>query len=181
MPFRTAAALGMVLALPVAAQEAAVPGPEPTPTGSGNVMTADLASADGTSHGTATFTPTPSGVMMMTLDLKGLPAGTHAIHVHQTGECAAPDFKSAGGHLSGEKQHGVLAENGPHPGDMPNLHVPEGGAMVVENFKTDLTPEQMQDGDGSAVIIHSAADDYKGQPAGNAGGRLACGVLATAR
>nr|WP_318272800.1 superoxide dismutase family protein [Paracoccus saliphilus] len=144
----------------------------------GGAFRAQVEGADGTSHGTVTVQPTPSGVSVVTLDLQNLPQGVVAVHLHETGACEGPDFKSAGGHLAMEGQeHGVLFEGGPHAGDLPNLHVPESGEIMAEHFVADLTPEILDDDDGTGFIIHAQADDYESQPAGDAGDRIACGVL----
>ena len=140
-------------------------------------MIAELTSADGASYGTVTVAPTPSGVMLATIALEGAPEGIHGIHFHETGTCTPPDFESAGGHIAGDAEHGVMAEGGAHPGDMPNVHVPADGALMVEYFVTDLTADMLSDDDGAAVILHAQPDDYSGQPSGNAGERLACGTL----
>lgn len=178
MPFRTTAALGLLMTLPAAAQD--TPAPASTPTEGQAAMIAEIKSPQGESHGTATLAPTPSGMMLVTLDLTGLPPGIRGVHIHETGECSPPDFDSAGGHLADGKEHGTMAENGPHPGDLPNLHVPEGGALMVEFFAAGLTPDLLGDDDGSAIIIHEQPDDYVGQPAGNAGTRVGCGTFAQA-
>ncbi|WP_410217600.1 superoxide dismutase family protein [Paracoccus sp. (in: a-proteobacteria)] len=147
----------------------------------GGAFTAQVTAADGTQHGTVTVQPTPSGVSVVTLALEGLPAGVLAVHLHETGACEGPEFESAGGHLAMEGQdHGVLSENGPHIGDLPNLHVPESGTVMVEHFVPELTADVLGDDDGTGFIIHAHADDYQGQPAGHAGGRIACGVLEAA-
>lgn len=144
-------------------------------------MTAAIAGPDGTSHGEATVATTPSGLMLVRLTLTDLPQGVMGVHIHETGECSDPEFQSAGGHLAAGRDHGIMAGNGPHPGDLPNLHVPESGAITVEYFVPDLTTELMQDDDGSAIIIHDHADDYSTPPTGDAGGRIACGVFEAAR
>ncbi|MDO5621959.1 MAG: superoxide dismutase family protein [Paracoccus sp. (in: a-proteobacteria)] len=132
---------------------------------------------EGQEVGQVTAVPTPSGVMHLTIILHDLPRGTHAVHIHETGACT-PDFGAAGGHLAGDKDHGIMAENGPHPGDLPNIHIPESGALSVEYFVTGLTADMLMDADGSAFMIHEGADDYATQPTGDAGGRLGCGVFA---
>ncbi|WP_103172809.1 superoxide dismutase family protein [Paracoccus sp. SY] len=170
MAFRTAAALGLLMALPAAAQDAA-------PSQDQASMIAEIKTAEGESLGTATVAATPSGMMLVTLELQGVPPGIHGAHIHETGECAPPDFESAGGHLAGDKEHGIMAENGPHPGDLPNIHVPDSGTLTVEYFAAGLTPELMNDDDGSAIIIHEQPDDYVGQPSGHAGGRIGCGTF----
>jgi len=140
-------------------------------------MTAQVADKDGTSLGTVTVTPTKSGAALIRIDLTGLPAGDHAIHVHESGDCSAADFTSAGGHLADGHDHGVMAAKGPHPGDIPNITVNEDGTARMEFFNAMLTPELMDDEDGSAVIVHAGTDDYISQPAGDAGDRIACGVF----
>ena len=176
MPLRTAAAL-VLLALPAAAQDTPAPA---APSEGEAPMIAEIKTAEGESRGTATAVATPSGLMLVTLELEGLPPGIHGAHVHQTGECTPPDFESAGGHLAGDKEHGVMAANGPHPGDLPNIHVPESGSLMVEYFVAGLTKEMIADEDGSAIIIHEQPDDYVGQPSGHAGPRLGCGSFAQA-
>lgn len=146
-------------------------------------MSATVTNLDGEGMGTVTFEPTPSGMLVLTLEVDGLPEGVRAFHVHETGECdAATEFKSAGGHYAGGKAHGVLVEDGPHPGDFPNVYVPESGMLRVQFFTDRLSvgsegTNPLADEDGSAVIFHSGADDYESQPAGAAGSRIACGVI----
>lgn len=141
-----------------------------------DTLTATLHDPDGAEVGTVTLTGTPNGVLVRA-ELDGLPAGTHAFHLHETGACA-PDFGAAGGHMNpGNWPHGLLDPDGPHAGDMPNVHVPESGALTVEVFATGATIEDLTDDDGAAVVIHAGADDYRTDPAGAAGDRIACGVV----
>jgi superoxide dismutase, Cu-Zn family len=139
-----------------------------------------LKDASGKEVGKAELTDTPGGVLIR-LDLTGIPPGDHAFHVHAVGKCDAPDFKSAGPHFNpDETKHGLMNDQGPHAGDMPNLHVPESGKLVVEvlNESVSLDAERaLLDKDGSALVIHAKADDYQTDPAGNAGDRIACGVV----
>ena len=144
---------------------------------------ASLSGLDGADHGTITLTQTPNGVLL-TADFQGVPAGVHGFHIHETGSCdAATEFSSAGGHYGGVSDtHGILVEGGPHSGDMPNIHVPENGALMIEVLNTNISLLEDGDGylmdeDGSAIILHSGADDYTSQPSGDAGGRIACGVV----
>ncbi|ANT59106.1 superoxide dismutase [Salipiger sp. CCB-MM3] len=160
--FALATALVTLAAAPVAAATA----------------TAQLSGTDGSAIGTVTVTDTPSGMAHATVELQGLPEGVHGIHIHETGDCSASDFTSAGGHLAGDAEHGVMVEGGPHPGDLPNAHVPADGAVTVEAFLPDFDVESlMMDDDGSAFIVHAGPDDYESQPSGDAGSRLACGVF----
>ena len=142
---------------------------------------APLKNAQGQEVGSVNLTQTPRGVLI-NVSVKGLSRGEHAFHVHAVGKCEPP-FTSAGGHFNpGGKKHGLLAVEGHHAGDMSNLHVPQSGDLVVEILNTDITldkdkPNSVFDADGSAVVIHAGSDDYKGDPAGNAGARIACGVI----
>lgn len=137
--------------------------------------------ADGREVGGVTLTQTTAGVLM-TADLSGMPAGTHGIHFHAVGQCAAPDFASAGGHFNpAMKMHGLRSANGPHAGDLPNIHVPESGMLRVEliapNVRLGAGPGTLFDADGAAIVIHALADDYQTDPAGGSGSRIACAVL----
>ena len=140
-----------------------------------------LKDKSGKDVGTVDLVQTPHGVLLK-LSVKGIPAGEHAFHVHAGGKCEPP-FTSAGGHFNpGGKKHGMEAADGPHAGDMPNLHVPPSGELAVEVANPAISlvkgqPNSVFDADGSAVIIHAAAADYKTAPTGNAGDRIACGVI----
>lgn len=138
---------------------------------------ARLADREGNEVGDAAFYETASGLTYVVVQATGIPTGIHGVHVHETGDCSADDFGSAGGHLAGDAQHGILVEGGPHPGDLPNAHVQDDGIMAMEVFTADLPFDMLFDEDGSAVIIHSGADDYRSQPSGESGDRIACGVV----
>lgn len=146
-------------------------------------MSADVINLDGEPVGVVEFSKTPSGITHIAVKLEGMPPGAHGFHVHETGVCDATDgFKSAGGHYAGGKKHGILVEGGPHPGDLPNIHVAKDGILVQQLFTDQLTvgsdgENPLADEDGSAIMIHSGPDDYQSQPAGNAGERIACGVI----
>ena len=143
---------------------------------------AELQGLDGASHGTVTFTQTNTGILVRA-ELTGLPPGPHGFHFHETGQCEPP-FESAGGHYNPTNaSHGLLAEGGPHVGDMPNVIVPDSGSITVEHLNAfvSLSPESgntLFDGDGTAILVHSGPDDYQSQPSGEAGDRIACGVVA---
>jgi Cu-Zn family superoxide dismutase len=108
----------------------------------------------------------------------GLPAGVHAVHIHTTGTCTGPDFTSAGGHWNpGMKKHGHDNPEGAHMGDMPNMSVVADGTGSIKYTVEGATLGALLDADGAAIVIHATADDYKSDPAGNAGARLACGIV----
>jgi Cu-Zn family superoxide dismutase len=132
-------------------------------------------------EGAVELTQTPTGVLLK-VSVKGLPPGEHAFHVHAVGKCDPP-FDSAGGHFNpAGKKHGLMAPEGHHAGDTPNLHVPQSGELVVEVLNPAITLEQGKPNsvfgpNGTAIVIHAGVDDYKTDPAGNAGARIACGVI----
>ena len=150
------------------------------PASAAEMANAQLKDSSGKAVGDVDLIQTPAGVLIK-LQIKGLPAGEHAFHVHAVGKCEAP-FESAGGHFNpGNHHHGMMAGEG-HAGDMPNLHVPQNGDLSVEVVNSAVTLEQgkpnsLFDSDGSSLVIHAKADDYKSDPAGNAGDRIACGVI----
>ena len=138
---------------------------------------ATMMNANGESVGTVMLSETPHGTLLHAM-LENLPAGAHAFHVHAVGVCEPP-FKSAGGHYNptGAK-HGITSADGMHVGDMPNIHVPDSGALEIEVLNTQLRlDEALFDEDGAAIVIHEGPDDYASDPAGAAGPRIACGVI----
>ena len=119
--------------------------------------------------------------LSLAIAVTGIPEGAHGFHLHTTGKCTAPDFKSAGGHLNPSgAEHGTLNSKGHHLGDLPNLEV---GGSKTATTTIDLEGDRTQilaamfDDDGTAVVIHEGADDYMSDPAGAAGPRIACGVF----
>src|SRR5262245_1027860 len=142
---------------------------------------ATLKNAEGKEVGSAALTQTPAGVLVR-LSLKGVPAGERAFHIHGVGKCEPP-FTSAGGHFNpGKRKHGMMAAEGAHAGDMPNLHIPANGELVVEVLNAAVTLDKgkansLLGPEGTSLIIHAGKDDYKTDPTGEAGGRIACGVI----
>jgi Cu-Zn family superoxide dismutase len=116
------------------------------------------------------------------LNLHDMPAGEHAIHIHQNAKCDVPDFKSAGPHFNPEgKKHGLENPDGPHAGDMQNFIVDHTGKAKVTvrdpNVSLGKGTNSVFSSGGTALVIHAKADDMKTDPAGNAGDRIACGVI----
>ena len=140
-----------------------------------------LIAADGAAIGSVRLTETPHGVLIAAT-AEGLPPGPHAFHIHAVGACQTPDFTSAGGHFNptGAK-HGILSPDGMHAGDLPNVHVAADGTLNVEVLTQAVTlndgPTSLFDEDGASLVIHANADDYRTDPTGEAGGRIACAVI----
>lgn len=141
--------------------------------------TVPMRDASGGDLGTLSLTPTTGG-LMLSGTVRGLPPGTHGIHLHTTGQCEPP-FASAGGHWNpASRQHGTQNPGGPHLGDMPNIVVGPDGSATVNVMTPGGTlrgADAVLDADGTAVVIHERADDYRTDPSGNSGNRIACGVV----
>ena len=144
---------------------------------------ADIVNAQGAKIGTATITPTASGVRIA-VKVSQLTAGEHGIHIHTVGKCEGPDFKSASGHFNPTNaHHGIHStqEPRPHVGDLPNLVVDSSGKGSASFIARGATLGEGADSlfheGGTSLVIHAKADDLMTDPSGNSGDRIACGVI----
>lgn len=159
------------------AGDAAAGGADAASSGAG--WRATLRDSAGREVGEVTLRPHAHG-MEVSVRLTGLPAGRHGFHVHQVGECTPPDFASAGGHFAPDgRRHGLESPEGPHAGDLPNVAVGEdgSGSLTIVNPYLSATDGTFPGAQGAAVVIHAGPDDYRTDPAGDSGARIACGVL----
>ncbi|MDF2934775.1 MAG: superoxide dismutase copper/zinc binding [Paenibacillaceae bacterium] len=142
----------------------------------------ELIGINGTKVGQAELTEMSRGVHIK-VEAFNLAPGKHGLHIHESGKCEPPGFESAGSHFNPmNKQHGFDNPNGPHAGDLPNLVVGTDGTVVAEMVAKHVTlteghPNSLIRPGGTSLVIHEHADDYKTDPSGNSGGRIACGRI----
>lgn len=176
--------LGLILAAGCAGstgEEAATPEPtaepaaEPTATASATIQ----AKSGSSVTGTATFTA-EAGEVTLVVELQNAPAGVHAVHLHETGDCSSEDGKSAGGHWNPTSEdHGKWNEDPFHLGDVGNLTVDAQGhgSLTLTTDLWSIETGMANDVLGRAIVVHAGVDDFTSQPTGAAGGRIGCGVI----
>lgn len=146
-------------------------------------VTATLTDSAGRAAGTVQLHQDAAGVVLVRIDAAGLPAGPHGIHIHQTGKCEGPAFTTAGGHFNpANRKHGLESPDGSHAGDLAQIPADFDGSgthqATTNRISLTTGPANIHDADGSALIVHAAADDQMTDPTGNSGGRIACAVIA---
>ena len=143
---------------------------------------ANLIDRQGNAVGEVLIYSVPAGGVLLKVNAR-LPPGVHAFHIHSMGSCKTPDFKSAKGHFNPYgKKHGLMNPEGHHAGDLPNVYVGRDGMLRIEIHAPYVTlekekPNSLFKKGGTAIVIHEGADDYRSDPAGKAGKRIACGVV----
>jgi Cu-Zn family superoxide dismutase len=140
-----------------------------------------LAAANNPVHGTVTFERTDKGIKIV-VDVDGLTPGKHGFHIHEYGDCSAPDFSSAGSHfMTSGQTHGTPADPTAHMGDMGNLEADSSGHAHMEWVDPHISFSGPNSILGRSVVVHEKEDDLKSQPSGNSGARIACGVIGIAK
>lgn len=161
-------------------RQAGTPADSSSAAQSGGTAHAFLHDLSGQEMGTVTLRDS-GGRITLSGELSGIPPGIHAIHLHTVGRCDRPKYESAGSHWNPTgREHGTQNPNGPHLGDLPNLPEPKDGWVKVDEVSPGGTlrgANPLLDSDGASVVIHAKADDYKTNPSGNSGDRIACGVV----
>lgn len=159
----------------------AMGGDEPSGMPANAAPRAPLFAADGSPRGSVRLLQVHGGVAVR-VDAENLPPGVHGVHVHAVGRCDRPDSASAGPHWNPNgREHGAQNPAGPHLGDVVNLTVGANGRGSLEyeirGAWLSANEPRILDADGAALVIHANADDYRTDPSGNSGGRIACAVL----
>lgn len=145
-------------------------------------VAAPVLNTEGEEIGEVGFVEAEDGVTI-SIQAEGISPGVHGVHIHETGVCTPPDFTSAGAHFNPtDKEHGFENPKGFHLGDLPNIEVGDDGIISVKVTTAEITlkpnaANSILDKDGSALVIHEKEDDYKTNPAGNSGDRIACAAL----
>ena len=153
------------------------PGAQTQPMQMGKAAAAIEGRSGSTLSGTAEFMM-HGDQMMVSVSVKGAPPGVHAVHIHEKGDCSAPDATSAGGHFNpGGHQHGAPDAKEHHAGDLGNMTVAADGTGSIMVHSGELSLEGPNSIIGRAIIVHEKSDDFVTQPTGNAGGRIGCGVI----
>lgn len=149
------------------------------PPGGGPAAVAQLRGAPGTNvSGTVSFFPAEGDQVRVVVEVRGVSPGAHGIHIHENGECVAPDFKSAGDHFNPTgAPHGCPPGESRHVGDFNNVRVREDGTGTLEITTPLVSLAGPSSVVGKAVILHQGADDCTSQPSGQSGDRIACGVI----
>ena len=145
-------------------------------------QSAQLVDANGKAIGQVAISEDANGVTLK-VTAAGLPAGTHGVHLHEKGMCEGPKFESAGAHWNpATKQHGRDNPMGAHLGDLANMEAADGAeassTYLVAGVTVGGATNALADADGTSLVVHAKADDYKTDPSGNSGDRIACAVLA---
>ncbi|MED3661109.1 superoxide dismutase family protein [Ureibacillus sp. FSL K6-8385] len=157
---------------------------EQIPTNAEPALTAkaDMIDTKGKEVGTVEFTETSEGVRIH-VKMENVPKGEHGFHIHEVGKCEKPGFESAGSHFNPlDREHGFENPRGFHAGDLPNIAPNEDGKVDVVFLVKNITLQKdrensLFDEDGSSVVLHEKPDDYKTDPSGESGARIACGVI----
>lgn len=152
-----------------------------TPPAGADSASASLAEPGGRAVGRATVARQSGGARVL-VEVEGMAAGTYGAHIHRTGRCEGPTFDSAGAHWNPTgQQHGFRNPSGRHRGDLPNLVVgADGRGRLAFTIRAAMLRGEagILDADGAAIVVHARPDDYRTDPSGNSGARIACGVLA---